>query len=379
MINHDEIAGIVSNFCVDGEYVSAELHPGGHIHETYLVATRSGNQYILQRINQHVFPKPMELMENIYGVTRYLREQIIQRDGDAKRETLTLILTKNGQYTYTDIRSQIWRMYLFIEGSMPCAQPFTVFSVTAAGMAFGRFSQLLADYPVNQLKETIPNFHNTPLRVKQLKEAVQNNPCRRAGRVRYEIDFALVSSDESGDLVDLQKRGILPTRVTHNDAKLSNVLLDRKTREGLCVVDLDTVMPGLTACDFGDGARSCSNSVADDETNLNHVYFRTDMFEAYAVGYLAGCSRSLKSEEYAALPYGVKLMTYELGVRYLTDYINGDQYFRVKHPEQNIDRARNQFRLLQDIERKWGTVCSIVDKKKQELSRMGNNRLHYNF
>ncbi len=369
LINTEDIARAAESFNIGGSFVSAAPYGAGSVHETYLITTEGGQQYVLQKINLRLFPRPEEMMENVAGISRFLQSELRARGGDPKRETLTLIPTKEGSYVHYDQRRQCWRMYLYIAGSTPCPNPPTIFSVTAAGFVYGRFNQLLFGYPCKQLKEVIPDYHNTPMHIKRLKEAVKNNPFKRAGRVRYEVDFALVRADEAGDLVDLRSRGILPTRVAHNEAKTTNVLLDKKTRDGLCIVNLDTVMPGLSAYDFGDGVRACANAVAIDETNLSHVHFRLEMLEAFTNGYLDGGGKSLSREEYEALPYGVKLMTYELAVRYLTDYINGDQVFRVKHPEQNIDRARNQFRLVQDIERKWGMVCSVVEKKKQEIFR----------
>lgn len=369
MINTEEIEKTVKSFSVNGAFDTALPYADGSAHESYLIKTQSGQQYILQKLNQSVYKKRMELMENVALVTRFLQQEIAKCGGDAKRETLTLIPTRIGRLAYIDIKNQIWRMFLLVNESIPVPEPPTIFSVTAGGYAYGRMVLLLAGAPIEQLKEILPDYHNTALRLKRLKEAIKENPCRRAARVRHETDFALVRAEDAGELMDLQKRGILPTRITHNDPRMSHILLDKKNREGLCVTDLDKVMPGLSAYDFGEGVRACANSSSEDETNLEHVFFRTEMFEAFAAGYFNGAGKTFTREEYEAMPYGVKLMTYEMGMRYLTDYLLGDSCFRVKYPEQNLDRARNTFKLLQDIERKWGAICSVVDKKQQEAFR----------
>lgn len=359
----EEAAG---QFCVEGEPSECGRYGNGHINDTFLLCTtdkeKKNYRYILQRMNTHVFQNPKGLMGNITGVTAYLREQILSAGGDAKRETLTLVKTRAGEDYYVDSLGYWWRMYLFITDATGYDAVERKEDFYQSAKAFGHFQRLLNGYPVELLAETIPDFHNTPKRFAAFCEAAEKDVCGRAKDVVREIAFVMNRKDELSLLMDKLSSGEIPCRVTHNDTKLNNVLLDDRSKEAVCVIDLDTVMPGTALFDFGDSIRFGANTAAEDEKDLEKVSLSLPLFEAYTRGFLEGCAGSLTDEEVRLLPWGAKLMTMECGIRFLTDYLEGDKYFRIHRAEHNLDRARTQFALAADMERKWDEMKRLAEK-----------------
>lgn len=329
---------------------------GGHINDTYLV----DEKYVLQRINHFVFPRPGDIVDNMLGVTGFLREKVLARGGDPERDILQIVPTADGKPMYIDKHSNYWRCTLNIGGTASYETPDSPDMLFEAGRAFGDFQAMLGDYPAGTLHEIIPDFHNTPVRLEQLKAAVKADPKHRLAEVQAELDFALEREDKAGLLMGLLRDGKLPLRVTHNDTKMSNILFDEKTKKAVCVIDLDTVMPGLTAFDFGDSIRAGASTAAEDETDLEKVKFDLELYRAYTWGFLSSAGSALTETELETLPDGAWAMTFEVGTRFLADYLNGDVYFRVKHPRHNLDRARNQFHLALQMERKREEMGRIV-------------------
>lgn len=323
---------------------------GGHINDTFLVEDQ--DKFVLQRINPFVFPHPEEIMENIAGVTAFLREKILARGGNPDRETLSIRPTLSGEALYWDQEGGPWRCMRYVEDTVSYEVAQNNEMLREAGRAFGEFQNLLADYPAHTLFETIRDFHNTPERFRQLREAVAQNKAGRLSQVGAELDFAAQREQDCTLLMDLLREGKLPLRVTHNDTKLSNVLFEKATGKALCVIDLDTVMPGLAAFDFGDSIRAGAATAAEDEADLSKVHFDVDRFAAYTEGFLSAAGTSLTPLELQTLPDGARLMTFEVGIRFLADYLNGDVYFRTAYPEHNLVRARNQFQLVREMEQK---------------------------
>ena len=353
-MDHSQIA---QQFSLNGEAIRCTRYGCGHINETYLVETTTRNRYILQKINNHVFRNVPALMENITAVTSHLRTHAASGE-----VVLSLVPTTRGKSYYQHEDGSYWRVYDFVENSicLQAAQSPTDFYQSA--VAFGSFQQQLADFPAATLHETIPNFHNTVDRYRLFREVLAADPLGRAESVRQEIDFALARENEAGTLVRQLDAGLLPLRVTHNDTKLNNVMLDAITRKPLCVIDLDTVMPGLSLYDFGDSIRFGAASAAEDEQDLSKVEMRLDMFRIYTRGFLSACP-GLTAQEKQMLPMGAKLMTLECGVRFLTDYLDGDHYFAVHRAGQNLDRCRTQFKLVADMEDKWTAMHAIVQEE----------------
>ena len=326
----------------------------GHINDTYCVVCQPQEgdpiRFILQGMSRAAFPHPEELMENFIGITSYLRKKIIAAGGDPARETLSLVKTKDGRDFYTDENGKVWRLTPFIENT-DCFQSATPELFEASARAFGRFQYLLQDYPAETLHETIVNFHNTEDRFAKFEAALAADKRNRAKDVEQEIQFVLHRKADCSVALAALREGKLPLRVTHNDTKLNNILIDRATHEGICVIDLDTTMPGLSINDFGDSIRFGANHSKEDEKDLGKVNFDIDLFEAYTRGFLEGAQGSLTEAELEYLPWGARLMTLECGIRFLTDYLEGDHYFRIHYPEQNLDRARTQFKLVSDMEK----------------------------
>ena len=346
---------IASRFALKGAPVACERYGNGHINETYLVKTDKGAAYILQKINRGVFKNVDGLMRNIALVTRFLSE----RDPDP-RHTLHLVPTVKGEDYLIDEQDQAWRTYDFVADSLCMDAVETPEDFRQSAVAFGVFQRQLADFPAETLTETIPHFHDTPDRYRQLHEAIDRDVCGRRAGVQAELEFALAHEEEAGTLTRMLAGGELPLRVTHNDTKLNNVMLDAVTRKPLCVIDLDTVMPGLAAYDFGDSIRFGASTAAEDEKDLSGVEMSLELFRIFADGYLTTCT-TLTDAERRSLPMGAKLMTLECGVRFLTDYLSGDTYFRIHRPEHNLDRCRTQFKLVADMETKWDEMRKIID------------------
>lgn len=348
---------ILSKFNID---TSIELYGNGHINDTYLCETSP--RFILQKINTKVFRDPDAVMENISNVTRHVREKIKQAGGDPDRETLNVIPTKTGDIYYKHPDGSAFRMYKFIERSVSYDIAERSEILTHAGEAFGRFQRMLSDFPAEKLHETIIDFHNTPVRVQQLRDAMSANASGRLDSVKEEIDFALDYSKYASQITDAMAAGDVLLRVTHNDTKLNNVLFDDKTDEGVCVIDLDTVMPGSLLYDFGDALRFGASSCAEDETDMDKIYFDLEKFEAFAKGFLGEVGECLTEKEAELLPLSALLMTYECGIRFLADHINGDTYFKIHRENHNLERARNQFALVRDIESKLPEMKEIVNR-----------------
>ena len=346
---------IYSRFVLDGNPVSCERYGNGHINHTYLLLTDKPHAYILQGLNTRVFKDIPGLMNNLIAVTDYLRKQ-----DDDPRHVLTLVPTTDGKPYLATEDGEYWRLYEFVTDSLCLDKPESLNDLHQSGVAFGRFQNQLAGFPAETLTETIPRFHDTPNRYELLKQAVHENRAGRLVEVQYELGFYMTHEREAATLMDMCRRGELPLRVTHNDTKLNNVMLDKDLRTPLCVIDLDTVMPGLAANDFGDSIRFGASTAAEDEKDLDKVTMSLELFEAYARGFLSECGKRLTQNEIETLPMGAKLMTLECGVRFLTDYLNGDIYFHVARPEHNLDRARTQMKLVQDMETKWGRMQQIV-------------------
>ena len=336
----------------------------GHINNTYLVTVngKTVTRYILQRINTDIFTDPKSLMENICGVTSYLRDLISKRGGDVSRETMSIVPTKTGSSYYTDSTGGAWRVYNFVENTICLQQCRNTEDFYTSARAFGQFQKNLADYDASSLHETIPNFHNTPDRLRKFKEALKADVLHRAADISDDIAFVLNHEADCSYMTDLLAAGKLPLRVTHNDTKLNNILLDADTNDALCIIDLDTVMPGLAANDYGDSIRFGANHSAEDEPDLSKVNFSLELFEAYTKGFLEVAGNTLTPLEIETLPWGAKLMTLECGMRFLTDYLEGDHYFAIHRPGQNLDRARTQFKLVRDMEACWSEMNNIVSK-----------------
>ena len=345
-------------FRLDSRLVGCTPYGFGHINSTYLVVTETGRRYILQGINRHVFKDASGLMRNIAAVTRH----IAAKQSDA-RGALHLVPTYDGADFYTDANGEHWRMYDFVEGSICLQQPETADDFYQSAVAFGTFQQQLADFPAETLCETIPNFHNTPVRYAALREAVERDACGRAASCDYEIREYLAREKDAAALTDMLARGELPLRVTHNDTKLNNVMLDEKTRKPLCVIDLDTVMPGLMAYDFGDSIRFGASTAAEDEQHLDRVSMDIELYRTFTRGFVGVCA-DMTANEVVSLPLGAKLMTLECGARFLTDYLNGDVYFAVHRDGHNLDRCRTQLKLVQDMEQKWDEMNAIAQAER---------------
>ena len=348
---------ILMQFPLDGSVTTCERYGCGHINETYLVVTDNGHRYILQKVNHHIFRNVPALMENICAVTGHLRKQM-----NDPRRVLTVVNTVDGAAFYFDGNSY-WRLYEFVEGSICLQQPKTPEDFYQSAVAFGEFQQQLNDFPADTLSETIPNFHNTVDRYRIFHEVLAADPMGRAKDVQAEIDFVLAREQEAGTLVRLLSEGKLPLRVTHNDTKLNNVMLDDETRTPLCVIDLDTVMPGLSAYDFGDSIRFGAATAAEDEKDLSKMEMSLDLFRIFTRGFLKACP-GLTDLEKEMLPMGAKLMTLECGVRFLTDYIDGDHYFSVHREGHNLDRSRTQFKLVSDMEKKWEQMAQVIREEQ---------------
>ena len=341
-------------FCLEGEPLSCERYGMGHINRTYLVVTDAPRRYILQRLSREAFHDIPGLMENVRAVTEYLSRQT-----DDPRACLHLVPTHDGGCWHRDAEGEYWRVYDFVEDSICLQAAESPEDFYQSAVAFGSFQRLLRAFPAGTLHETIPDFHNTPDRYRKYDAALRADPLGRAAGVAPEIDFVLSRREEAGTLQRMREDGTLPLRVTHNDTKLNNVMLDAKTRRALCVIDLDTVMPGLAAYDFGDSIRFGASTAAEDERDLDRVRMDPELYRTFVRGFVPACG-GLTEAELDSLPWGARLMTLECGLRFLTDYLSGDVYFSIAFPEHNLVRARNQFRLVEDMEEKWEDMRRIV-------------------
>lgn len=339
-----------------------EPYGNGHINDTYLVS--ADKKYILQRVNDNVFVRPDQMMENILGVTEHIRNKAIENREDAARATLVVLKTLDGAPCFVDSQGLWWRVYEFTQGTLTREFIESPEDFCNCAEAFGRFQEQLADYPADKLYETIKNFHNTPWRFENLCLAIKKDVMGRAKEVGEEIKFSMDRKDFSCLLENAHKEGRLPLRVTHNDTKLNNILFDEVTGRPVCVIDLDTVMPGYSVNDFGDSIRFGANTASEDETDISKISLNIELFEAYARGFLKGCGGRLTDTEVELLPIGAMMMTFECGIRFLTDYLEGDVYFKTHRPKHNLDRCRNQFALLADMERKLLQMQRIIENLK---------------
>ena len=367
METSNKVHEAIDGFKLPGELKECIRYGSGHINDTYRLTyeTPQGTKrYILQRMSKSIFKKPVELMENVSGVTAWLRKKIIENGGDPERETLTLVKSNDGLPYFVDSTGEYWRVYLFIEGATCYDAVKDDNDFYQSAVAFGHFQRLLADYPAETLHETIKDFHNTPDRLEKFKKAVAEDICGRAASVQKEIDFILEREELTHALYDLQLDGRLPLRVTHNDTKLNNIMIDDETGKAICVIDLDTVMPGLTANDFGDSIRFGASTALEDEQDLSKVSFDLLLFDVYARGFSEGCGGALTDLEIDMLPMGAILMTFENGIRFLTDHLEGDHYFHIHREGHNLDRCRTQLTLVKDMQEKLPQMNAIIQKYK---------------
>ncbi len=365
MINLSEYPTIddaLAAYRLNGEVVDIKPYGCGHINRTLCVTVSEedgSSKYILQRISR-AFKEPQKLMENIAGITDFLSEKIIKKGGDPLRETLCVIRTESGEPLYYDKDGLAWRMYRYIEGTVCLQSADTPELFFRAAKSFGNFQRLLSDYPSDSLHDTIERFHDTENRLELLKQAVALDKLDRVKNVENELKFVFEREKDCSVLQEALRRGELPLRVTHNDTKLNNVLLDEQSGEGICIVDLDTVMKGLSVNDFGDAIRFGANHCAEDETDLDKVNFDLSLYEIFTKGFLDGCGDILTEAEKKHLAWGAKTMTLECGMRFLTDYLDGDNYFHIEREGQNLDRARTQFKLVFDMEECWDDMCRVA-------------------
>lgn len=356
---------IIEAFPFNGELKHIESTDTGLINSTYMLTFSDGNQdfqYILQKINTNVFKNPDELMSNIMNVTGFLRNKINLSGGNSSRETLTFIYTNDNSSYFTDEEGGCWRSYTYIGKCYTCDKIDSEVKAFRSGKAFGKFQRMLSDFPAANLFETIPHFHDTPSRYADLKTAVENNISKRLDNVRDELSFALEREKDASRLVDLAAEGRIPIRVTHNDTKINNVLFDSITNEAVCVIDLDTIMPGLSLYDFGDSIRSGAVTSDENEKDLGKYGLDIALFKSYTEGFLSEAGHALNEDEVANLAFSAKLMTLECGVRFLTDYLNGDVYFKTDYPEHNLVRCKTQFKLVADIEKHMDELNGCVDE-----------------
>ncbi len=357
------IKKISESFDILGDFVSSAAYGTGHINDTFRVVYDQGGtevHYLFQRINHLVFKNPPQLMENIERVTTHITDKIKEQQLDASRRALCLIKNRDGSAYGQDDEGNYWRSYIFIEQ----AQTYDVLQndrqAYQAARAFGEFQKELADLPSPRLHETIPYFHHTPKRLEALEAAIRNDSHGRVRNAQREIDFVMARRDETARLIELNAAGDIPERVTHNDTKLNNVMLDDQTGEGICVIDLDTVMPGLVHYDFGDMVRTGTSPAAEDERDLSKVHMRFNMFEALLRGYISSAGKFLMPAELEYLPFSGKLISLEIGMRFLTDYLEGDTYFKIHRDGHNLDRSRTQFKLVESIEQQMEQMMKLL-------------------
>ncbi len=358
--NFKEICG---KFAAEGEYESCERYGEGHINATYKLTMRKGGKavrYILQQINTRLFTDVDKLMHNIELVTSFCRASVIKRGGDPMRECLNVVPTKEGK-SYLNYAGKSFRMYVFIENAVTYQIVRDARDFYESAVAFGNFANLLADFDASQLYEILPDFHNTKKRYENFKRAVDRDICGRKAKVQREIDWMEKHSDLCGKIVDKIAGGEIPLRVTHNDTKLNNVMIDATTGKALAVIDLDTVMPGSLCYDFGDSIRFGCNSAAEDEADLSKVHFRLDLYKTYLEGYLSAVGDFITKAERENLAMGAVLMTYECGMRFLTDYLENDVYFHTTREGQNLDRTHTQMRLADEMLENFDLLQKLAD------------------
>lgn len=364
--SEEQLQEISKHFQIYGEILRAEACKIGHINETYIATYGQGGipvRYVHQKINQNVFKKPAEVMENMMRVTNHIRDMLMgAKEREVTRKVITVIPTLDGSPYYQDENGDYWRTFLFVENVRSFESVESTDQATEAGRGFGRFQKCLIDFNGERLHETIPNFHNSRKRFETFKKAVDEDKYNRAADARELIDFAVKHEEVVDVLLDAMDTGEIPERITHNDTKFNNVLLDVKTGKAMCVVDLDTVMPGLALYDFGDMVRTTTSPTLEDERDLSRVEMRLEMFEALATGYLSELGKEMTPAEIQYVPFSGKLMSFTIGLRFLTDYLSGDYYFRVHRPGHNLDRTSTQFKLVQSIIEQESKMEKIVSR-----------------
>ncbi len=363
---NSELEAVAQHFQLEGAVLAVNPVKVGHINDTYILSAGMTDgivhRYVLQRINHFVFKDPTQLMQNVERVTRHVRSKITAAGGDPERETLNLVPAADGCSFYQDPAGETWRVYRYIENAHTFEHVENAQHIYHTAWAFGNFQRQLADFPAEQLHETIPNFHNTPKRFLDFQDALQRDPRSRAKGVADEIRFIEGRKSDTSVLVDLIAQGKLPIRVTHNDAKLNNVMIDEQTGKGICIIDLDTVMPGSALYDFGDTVRSTAALAAEDDPNSTHAGIDMAVFERLARGYLDAAREFLTPVELEHLAFAGRLITLEQAIRFLGDYLNGDVYYKTSRKQHNLDRARTQIKMVQDMEEKYPEMVSIVSK-----------------
>lgn len=349
------LENILTAFGIDGQ---PEVFGDGHINTTYSV----DGKYVIQKLNTSVFTNPAGVMSNCFLVTEHIRRKLSENGENADRRTIEFIRTTDGRDFYEDTDGSTYRAYKYIDKAYTVSDKKTPEILYEAAKAIGEFQKLLADFDAEKLFTVIPDFHNTPKRLENLRKSIKKNASGRAKFVSHEIEFALSFDKTARAVTDAIADGSVPLRVSHNDTKLNNVLFDEADGHGLCLIDLDTVMSGSYLYDFGDAMRFGASSAAEDETDLDKVYFDLTLFEAFTKGYLENASSVLTQREKELIFTSVILMTYECGIRFLADYIDGDVYFRTAYDNHNLDRARNQFALVRDMLSKKNEAEQIVKK-----------------
>lgn len=356
---------ISSQYGIEGTLEEIREIKTGHINTTYLMRFGSGDgvgRYILQSINKYVFKNPERIMENLEAVTSHIHAKAVQNAWDVDRCTLSFLKAADGRNYHIDSEDVFWRVYKYIDNSTTYDFIDDTDLLYKVGCAFGKFQRLLSDFPMHALHETIPDFHNTKKRLAAFFEAVETDACGRAKDVKEDIAFFRERAGDASRLVDLLESKDLPLRVTHNDTKYNNILIDDRTGEAICVIDLDTVMPGLAAYDFGDAIRFAASSAAEDETDLSKVYIDMDFYEAFTKGFIGAANGFFTDCEIENMAWGARIITLELASRFLMDHINGDKYFRIHHEGHNLERARNQMKLVKDMEAKFDDMTRMVRK-----------------
>ena len=367
-ITQELLDEVIAAFDFGSDPIYPQTYGCGHVNDTFLIQIRANNnlypRYVLQRLNPEAFKDPEGLMRNVIGISEYLCERVRENGGDCSREAMEFIRPLSGGLFYRDSTGCAWRAYRYIDRVRCYQSANTPELFAASGRAFGRFQRMLCDYPADTLFETIPRFHDTEDRLAKLKSAIAEDKFARVAECEREIAFALEREADCSVAMQAMRDRRLPLRVTHNDTKLNNVLFDENSGEAACVIDLDTVMPGLSIYDFGDSIRFGANHCAEDEKDLSKMSLDLEMYEAYATAFVEGAGSALTSAEIDYLPWGAKLMTLECGIRFLTDYLSGDTYFHIQRPGQNLDRCRTQFKLVADMENHWDEMNAITSKLK---------------
>ena len=347
---NEQVLAVCDRFAFGGAVTDLKVCGNGHINSTYIVTAESGKRYVLQILNTAIFKDPVGVMNNIVAVTDHIRKGLAEAGEDTERGTMRVVLTKDGTNGYTDEEGRFWRAYDFVEGTVCRLTVDSPETFARVGEAFGDFQRRLSDFDASRLIESIPNFHNTKKRYADFLAAVERNAAGRVDSVRDEIRFITDRADKCALIVDALACGDLPLRVTHNDTKLSNILLDEVTEEAVCIIDLDTVMPGSALYDFGDSIRTGAASAAEDEPDLDKVHFLPEMFKAYAKGFIKGTGGALTEKELSMLPDGGYIITLEQAIRFLGDYLDGDTYYHTDYPDHNLVRARTQLKLVAETE-----------------------------